>query len=855
MIRERDVRKSQRLESQRDMLTYEALGKPLESRPWRAEGENCHILENPAYPLLSKDGDVIIGAIFSIHGTQTQSLPYTEKPQPLICIRFNLRGLRLAQSMTFAISEINRNNHLLPNISIGYRIYDSCGSRLLTMKAAMALMNGIDITAKDACYGQAVVQAIIGDSDSTPTVALTKTTGPFNIPVISYAATCECLSNRKEYPSFFRTIASDFYQSRALAYLMKHLGWSWVGAVYSDNDYGINGMAIFLNAAKEEGICVEYSEKFVRSDPANIMKVADIIKKGTAKVIILFLAHSDMNILIDQLILKNLTGYQMIGVEAWITAVNLVTPASYNILSGAIGFDVGKFNIVSFADYVINEFWKTDFPCLHTEGNISLTENNCGKYEDMIPFKNYNDDIAELRYAKNIYNAVYAVAHSLHSLLRCTENQSCKKDKTIQPWQVVEALKKVNFTTKLGDHVWFDSTGATAAKYDVVNWQRGFNGEVQFKAVGYYDASLPNGQQFVLNTADIVWAGEKREPRSVCSESCPPGTRKAAQKGRPVCCYDCIPCAEGEISNQTDSNNCEQCPGEYWSNAVRDKCVLKVIEFLSFTEVMGIILVFFSLFGATLTVLVAILFLKEKDTPIVKANNSELSFLLLFSLTLCFLCSLTFIGQPSHWSCMLRHTAFGITFVLCISCVLGKTFVVLMAFRATLPGSNVMKWFGPLQQRLAVLAFTFIQVLICVLWLTVSPPFPYKNMNYYKEKIILECNLGSAIGFWAVLGYIGVLAILCFVLAFLARKLPDNFNEAKFITFSILIFCAVWITFIPAYVSSPGKFTVAVEIFAILASSFALLFCIFTPKCYIILFKPELNTKKNMMGKMVSKSL
>ncbi|XP_053090987.1 extracellular calcium-sensing receptor-like [Pangasianodon hypophthalmus] len=820
-----------------------------------ANGENCQILENPAYPLLSNDGDVIIGAVFSIHdGTQMQSLPYTEKPQPLICIRFNLRELRLAQTMTFAIDEINKSNSLLPNISIGYRIYDNCGSRMLSMKAAMALMNGQDITA-DACSGQAVVQAIIGESESTPTIALTKTTGPFKIPVISHAATCECLSNRKEYSSFFRTIASDYYQSRALAYLVKHFGWSWVGAVNSDNDYGNNGMAIFLNAAKEEGICVEYSEKFERSDTAKIMKVADIIKRGTAKVIIVFLAHFDMNILIDQLILKNVTGYQMIGVEAWITAVNLVTPASYNVLAGSIGFDVGKLNIRSFADYVVNEFWQTAIPCMNTEGNISQTENNCSKYEDMIPFKNYKDDISELRYAKNIYDAVYAVAHSLHSLLRCTENKSCEKDKTIQLWQVIEALKKVNFTTQLGEQVWFDSTGATAAKYDVVNWQRGFNGKVQFKAVGYYDASLPSGQQFVLNTEDIFWAGEKREPTSMCSESCPPGTRKAAQKGRPVCCYDCLPCAEGEISNQTDSNNCEQCPGEYWSNADRDKCVLKVIEFLSFTEVMGIILVFFSLFGATLTVLVAILFLIEKDTPIVKANNSELSFLLLFSLTLCFLCSLTFIGRPSEWSCMLRHTAFGITFVLCISCVLGKTVVVLMAFRATLPGSNVMKWFGPLQQRLTVLAFTLIQVLICVLWLTVSPPFPYKNMNYYKEKIILECNLGSAIGFWAVLGYIGVLAFLCFILAFLARKLPDNFNEAKFITFSILIFCAVWITFIPAYVSSPGKFTVAVEIFAILASSFALLFCIFTPKCYVILFKPELNTKKNLMGKMASKSL
>ncbi|XP_030257493.1 extracellular calcium-sensing receptor-like [Sparus aurata] len=787
-------------------------------------------------------------------------------PEPQKCTgSIDPRELRFSRSMVFAIEEINNSTELLPGVKLGYQIHDSCASAPLAMHVTFQLSNGLDpvFYANNNCSQSGMVMAIVGESGSTQSISMSRIIGAFNIPQVSHFSTCACLSDKQQYPSFFRTIPSDQFQSDALAKLVKHFGWTWIGAVRSDSDYGNNGMASFLDAAQKEGICVEYSESFYRTHPrSRIQRVADVIRRSTAMVVLAFLASTEMKLLLDELLLEPSPPRQWISSESWITNPDLL---KFSICAGAIGYGIQKSVIPGLREFlldlspsnvaaspVLTEFWEGAFNC-RLGKSAAIDERVCDGTEDIQTLTSQYTDTSQLRITNMVYKAVYAIAHAIHNEV-CQDTNStaqCDKFTRIESKQVLTQLKKVNFSQN-GFDVSFDANGDSVARYELLNWQQRESGSIEIVTVGHYDASLPEGQKFRINR-NLTWVdGNKHVPVSVCSDSCPPGTRKMLQKGKPICCYDCIPCPEGEISNATDSTDCFPCPKEFWPNAERDTCFPKPVEFLSFDEVLGIILAAFSVGGACLAIITAAVFFHHRTSPIVRANNSELSFLLLFSLTLCFLCSLTFIGAPSDWSCMLRHTAFGITFVLCISCVLGKTIVVLMAFKATLPGSNVMKWFGPTQQRMTVVTFTFIQVFICTIWLLLHPPFPMENLTTFKERIILECALGSAIGFWVVLGYIGLLALFCLLLAVLARKLPDNFNEAKLITFSMLIFCAVWITFIPAYVSSPGKFTVAVEIFAILASSFGLILCIFAPKCYIILFKPEKNTKKHLMNKYQS---
>ncbi|KAM9359517.1 extracellular calcium-sensing receptor-like [Symphorus nematophorus] len=658
--------------------------------------------------------------------------------------------------MTFAIKEINQRSDLLPQLKLGFHIRDSCYDIPASLKASLLLVNGhpergsraesvnrdkgseknISSNLGCAAIQRTVSPVIIGGAASGVSMALLRSLGSFHIPLVSYFASCSCLSDQREFPTFMRTMPSDAFQVRALARLVSYFGWTWVGVIGLESDYARFAIQLFLQESVQYGVCAAY---------------------------------------------------------------------------------------IHFYPVVLSQ----------------------QALDDLL-------DIIQLRVSYNVYKAVYLVAHALQDMSKCIVgegpflNGTCADPKNVKPWQLIHYMKRATFSV-LGEKVNFDQNGDPIAYYDLLNWQRKPDGSLLLVKVGFYDASSSAGRSLVINDSVIQWPVGKQAPRSVCSNGCPPGSRIARRKGEPICCFDCVPCAEGEVSNETDSLECSRCSEDTWPNTARDLCVPKTIEFLSYHELMGIVLCVISVIGACISLSILTIFFTYKDTPLVRANNMELSFLLLVFLAVCFLVGLLFIGEPSDWLCRIRYPAFGISFALCISCLLAKTVVVLMAFRSTLPGSNHMKWFGPNQQRASVLLGTAVQGIICLIWLLISPPHANNNADYHSATIIIECVPGSDVGFWCVLGYIGILACMCFLMAFLARKLPDNFNEAKFITFSMLIFFAVWITFIPVYVSTAGKYTVAVHIFAILASAFGLLFCIFAPRCYIIILKPEKNCKKNMM--------
>ncbi|XP_030051243.1 vomeronasal type-2 receptor 26-like [Microcaecilia unicolor] len=657
------------------------------------------------------------------------------------------------------------------------------------------------------------------------------------------------MSDTVKFPYFYRTVPSELHLCAGIVRLLKHFSWTWVGILIPD-DSSLTAVQIMREEIERNGGCITFIETFSALD--KIPKINKTIHMSLPNVIIIYSNAENIWNLLTQI------NFLEIPSKIWITKTDLNFPSTHtmepNVKNSTLSFTIVKKKIPSFpkfvqevnftllpSDYFTQVWWNglCDSQCPKSIKRACNTSHTLPLYKHC-DNKYFGDSYS-------VYNAVYALAHALHDMLRTgSGSEEFWRLSDYLPWKLHRYLKNVHFKNILDEEIFFDENGDLNIGYNIISVVRLANKRIKSEIVGSYNPYAPPGQDFIINEKAIVWESTFTQipPQAKCSQSCLPGFRKLMREGEPVCCYDCIPCPEGEVSNQTDMDICTKCPEDKWPNQRSDACVQKLKNFLSFEESLGIALTLIGIFFFLVTVVVLGIFIIYRNTPIVRANNRELSYILLISLMFCFPCSLIFIGRPEEVTCILRQTAFGITFSISLSTVLAKTITVVIAFQATKPGSKLRNWMGSRVSYSIVLSCSFLQILFCLVWLCTAPPFPYLNIQSETGTILIECNEGSIVAFYCVLGYLGFLAGLSFIVAFLARNLPDSFNEAKYITFSMLVFCSVWISFIPTYLSTRGKYMVAVVIFAILASNAGLLGCIFIPKCYIILLRPDRNNRK-----------
>uniref|UniRef100_A0A8D2IQ41 G-protein coupled receptors family 3 profile domain-containing protein n=1 Tax=Varanus komodoensis TaxID=61221 RepID=A0A8D2IQ41_VARKO len=809
----------------------------------RRHSINCTTTDDPL-PIPHKfyqSGDVLIGGIVSQVFFLHNILSFVEHSVP--------KNYQHVLALAFAVKEINEDPRILPNITLGLHILNSYYTPRMTFKAILNLLSTQHrFVPNFKCHNQNNVIALIGGclseisaSISCPNlckhISLQLTYGSFLLPD----------GTENEMPFLYQMVPNEAQQYMGVVQMLKHFGWTWIGLSAVDDDRGNRFLQTIVPMLSLHGICYEFILRILKWSYIEEMialgmkerRMFEVAFESKANVFFVYGEPPSFQVLRILLFLAPLFDLPPLG-KVWITtshwdfaSVPLQRNWDTQTFHGFLSFSVHSNQPFGYRKFVqmvrpswakgdgfIHDFWVHAFNCLLSMADVTQEDKKtCLGNEKLETLPGILFEMNMTGHSYNVYNAAYAVAHALNA-----EYDSSFKHRK---WVERERLTLKNMFLFI--HGAFTSNLATVC----------------------YDSCGPVTHSVTLSLMHILFlflsSSVQALPLSVCNDNCYPGYSRKKREREPFCCYDCAACPKGLISKRKDMDACVKCPGEQYPSKEKSQCIPRDLSYLSYGDALGIVLILLAICSSSTTALVLGIFLKHKDTPIVKANNRSITYILLISLLLCFPCPLLFIGQPGKVTCLLRQVVFGIIFSVSLSSILAKTITVLLAFMATKPGSRMRKRMGKGLANSISLSGSLIQAAICALWLSTTPPFPDVDMHSLDDKIILECNEGSAAMFYCVLGYLGSLAIVSFIVAFLARKLPNSFNEAKFITFSMLVFCSVWLAFVPAYLSTKGKYVVAVEIFAILSSSAGLLGCIFGPKCYIIVLRPELNHREHLI--------
>nr|AAW68013.1 orphan G-protein coupled receptor isoform 2 [Mus musculus] len=655
--------------------------------------QSCHTPDD--FVAITSPGHIMIGGLFAIHEKMLSSDDHPRRPQIQKCAGFEISVFLQTLAMIHSIEMIN-NSTLLSGVKLGYEIYDTCTEVTAAMAATLRFLSKFNCSRETVVFQcdyssyMPRVKAVIGAGYSETSIAVSRMLNLQLMPQVSYESTAEILSDKIRFPSFLRTVPSDFYQTKAMAHLIRQSGWNWIGAITTDDDYGRLALNTFAIQAAENNVCIAFKE-----------------------VLPAFLSDNTIEVRINQTL-----------------------------------------------------------------------------------------------------------------------------EKIIAEAQLLAVLKNVTFTDGRNSFH-FDAHGDLNTGYDVVLWKE-TNGLMTVTKMAEYDL-----QRDVFITTNQETKHEFRKLKQIlskCSKECSPGQMKKATGSQHSCCYECVSCPENHYSNETDMDHCLLCNNEtHWAPVRSTTCFEKEVEYLDWDDSLALLLIALSLLGIAFVLAIGIIFTRNLKTPVVKSSGGlVVCYVMLICHALNFASTGFFIGEPQDFACKTRQTLFGVSFTLCVSCILTKSLKILLAFSFDPKLTMFLKClYRPVP---IVLTCTGIQVVICTLWLVLAAPSVEENISLPRV-IILECEEGSALAFGTMLGYITVLAFICFVFAFKGRKLPENYNEAKFLTFGMLIYFIAWITFIPVYTTTFGKYLPAVEIIVILISNYGILCCIFFPKCYIILCKQKTNTK------------
>ncbi|XP_059109639.1 vomeronasal type-2 receptor 116-like isoform X1 [Peromyscus eremicus] len=810
-----------------------------------------------------KDGDLLTGCIFFLFTVQRpvekdyfNHILNTETPT---------ENKHFPLALAFSLDEVNRNPDLLPNMSFIFEFSESGCKTVSELYSLMPLFEEKEDLPPNYNCNEETTCIVMLTGPIWETSAMVGTSlDPYRsqqVLQLTYGPFHTILSDHEKFPYLYQMAPKDTALPLAIVSLMLHFNWNWIGLAILDNDQGTQFLSHLRREMEKNIVCFAF---------VSMIPVKMDLYMSRAEVYYNQVMTSSTNVVIiygdtDSTLAVCFRMWESLGIQRiWVTTSqwdvttskkDFILDSSHGTLAFAhhhseiSGFKtfVQTLNPLKCSDEYLTRLGWMNFNC-EVSASKCKTLKNCSSNASLQWLMGQTFDMAFSDDSYDIYNAIYTVAHAVHEML--LQQVDYGKGHYANCLKLHSFLRKTHFTNPVGQKVNMNQRENQQAEYDIFlvwNFPNGLGLKVK---IGEFSPYFPHGQQLHLYEDVIEWAtGSRQMPPSVCSADCGPGFRKFLQEGNAACCFDCIPCPENEVSNETNVDKCVRCPEDQYANREQEQCIHKSVIFLNYKDPLGMTLASMALCFTTFTVLILGVFVKHHDTPIVKANNQNLSYILLISLMFCFLCSFLFIGQPNTATCVLQQITFGVVFTVAVSTVLAKTVTVLLAFTVTAPGRRMRFFMISRAPNYIIAICTLIQIILCAIWLLVSPPFIDTDAHSEHGQIIIVCNKGSVTAFYCVLGYHGSLALGSFIVAFLARNLPDKFNEAKLLTFSMLLFCSVWVTFLPVYHSTKGKVMVVVEVFSILSSSAGLLGCIFIPKSYIILFRPERNSLQKLREK------